>query len=71
MRPGQSMRFSTNQLAVLGDNHFAQGNVYNALVYNDRTESEINNIITGSGDYTRVIGNDLFNTITLGNINLV
>jgi hypothetical protein len=67
MRPGQSMRFSTNQLAVLGDNHFAQGNVYNALVYNDRTESEINNIITGSGDYTRVIGNDLFNTITLGN----
>jgi serralysin len=75
MRPGQFMMFSKNQRADLGYTDkaggagpgvkFAQGNVYNALLYNGDKRSEIDNIITGNGDDT-VIGNDVFNTITLG-----
>ena len=68
MRPGQYLRFSEDQLAeVGGDSEVAYGNVYNALLYNGNTLSEINNIITGDGRRTEVIGNDLFNIITLGN----
>ena len=72
MRPGEYMEFSTAQLAALNGNpqlpsapYPAQGNVYNALLYQGNTSSEINNLITGNGDDT-VIGNDLYNTITLG-----
>jgi hypothetical protein len=78
MRPGHSMMFSQTQLATLKTGidsvnndgipvNRAQGNVYNALVINGDLLSEINNIITGNGDSTIVTGNDVFNTITLGN----
>jgi hypothetical protein len=67
MRPGQYLRFSEDQLAeVGGDSEVAYGNVYNALLYNGNTASEINNIITGDGRAIEVIGNDLFNIVTLG-----
>jgi hypothetical protein len=83
MQPGHFMMFSKAQRADLGYNpngyngkgigtgaglHMAQGNVYNARVYNNNTSSEIHNIITGNGNDT-VTGNDLFNGITLGNGN--
>ena len=67
------MKFSNTQLNELGLKdgavpEFAQGNVYNALLFNGDTRSEINNIITGNGSDI-VIGNDVFNIITLGNGN--
>jgi serralysin len=73
MRPGQFMKFSNGQLNELGlkDDavpEYAQGNVYNALLFNGDTRSEINNVITGNGSDI-VIGNDVFNIITLGNGN--
>ena len=76
MRPGGWMRFSDSQLADLGYSapgvgpkvKFAQGNVYNALLYGTDTRSEIGNIFTGNGDDV-VYGNDIFNAITLGNGN--
>jgi serralysin len=85
MRPGGFMMFSPNQLADLGalgpdgpGKHMAQGNVYNALVPSliDNTDNlappdtraEIDNIITGNGNDV-VHGNDVYNTIRLGNGN--
>ncbi|PWT91954.1 MAG: hypothetical protein C5B56_03080 [Proteobacteria bacterium] len=76
MRPGHFMEFSHDQLALLKDGKvdaiagideriFAQGNVYNALLYQGNIASEIDNIITGDGNDT-VWGNDVRNTITLG-----
>jgi hypothetical protein len=66
MRPGNWMNFDSEQLANLGPKKFAQGNVYNSLLYNGDTRSEIDNLITGNGNDT-VTGNDVFNNITLGN----
>ena len=66
------MLFSRSQLADLGfygprpGVKMAQGNVYNALLYQGNTSSEIDNISTGNGNDT-VIGNDVYNHITLGN----
>jgi hypothetical protein len=68
MRPGNWMNFGSGQLANLGNGNSAQGNVYNALLYQGDTRSEIDNLITGNGNDT-VYGNDVFNTITLGNGN--
>jgi Ca2+-binding RTX toxin-like protein len=44
---------------------YAQGNVYNALLYQGNTSSEISNLTAGSGSDT-VIGNDLGNVIRGG-----
>lgn len=68
MRPGNWMNFGSGQLANLGNGNSAQGNVYNALLYQGDTRSEINNLITGDGNDT-VYGNDRFNTVRLGNGN--
>jgi serralysin len=73
MRPGGSMRFSFQQLANLGAtqgdvNHLAKGNVYNAELYGTDTRSELDNLKVGNGN-DFIYGNDVYNTITLGNGN--
>jgi serralysin len=74
MRPGYGMKFSNSQLADLGFNNLGAGkqlaryNIYNALIYNNDTRSEIGTLITGNGNDT-VTGNDIYNTIILGNGN--
>lgn len=68
MRPGSWMNFDSGQLANLGKGNAANGNVYNALLYQGDTRSEIANLITGNGNDT-VYGNDRYDTITLGNGN--
>ncbi|HYD04256.1 MAG TPA: calcium-binding protein [Reyranella sp.] len=45
---------------------YAQGNVYNALLYDGDTRSEISNLTAGTGNDT-VTGNDLDNVIRGGN----
>ena len=72
MRPGQWMTFSRAQLSDLnseaasGTAQFqAQGNIYNALLFNGDTRSAIKNIIAGSGDDS-ITGNDLDNIIIGG-----
>jgi serralysin len=71
-RPGGFLRFSDPQLADLGFTspqgpgaHLAQGNVYNALLFNGDTRSEVSALLTGDGNDI-VNGNDVFDTITLG-----
>jgi serralysin len=72
MRPGRWLAFSTAQLASLNNQvdagtpgFMAQGNVYNALLFNGDKRSEISNIITGNGNDV-VWGNDIDNTISTG-----
>src|SRR5262249_3670962 len=55
MRPGQWMAFSKSQIADLNSDaaagtakYQAQGNIYNALLFNGDTKSEINNLIAGA-----------------------
>ena len=75
MRPGGWMNFDSGQRANLGNvapppavPNSANGNVYNALLYQRDTRSEIANLITGNGNDT-VYGNDVFDTVRLGNGN--
>jgi Domain of unknown function (DUF4114)/RTX calcium-binding nonapeptide repeat (4 copies)/Metallo-peptidase family M12B Reprolysin-like len=74
LRPGHWLRFSDNQLADLnraepGDPAFkAQGNVYNALLYNGDVRSEIADVIGGPGNNT-LIGNDRDNKLIGGSGN--
>ena len=72
LRAGQWLNFSKQQIADLNMNanpgtsaynNLAQGNIYNALLYNDDTRSLISNLITGSGN-DRIVGNELDNIIT-------
>jgi Ca2+-binding RTX toxin-like protein len=70
MRPGHWMNFSASQIADLNSDapqgtakYQAQGNIYNALLYNNDTRSEISNLVAGSGNDT-VMGNDLDNVIS-------
>lgn len=72
LRPGQWSKVSLSQLADLnsqaesGTAAFqAQGNVYNALLFNSDLRSEVSNVLVGNGN-DRVTGNDLNNTISLG-----
>ncbi|MBB6305186.1 M10 family metallopeptidase [Rhizobium leucaenae] len=65
LRPGSSSLMSFMQSAYLGDGHFAQGNVYNALQYNGDSRSLIENAIGGSGNDT-IIGNAANNTLKGG-----
>jgi Ca2+-binding RTX toxin-like protein len=70
MNPGGWMRFSAGQLADLNfyapskpnGEIYAQGNIYNALLYNGDTRSLITNLITGSGNDT-ITGNGADNRI--------
>lgn len=75
MRPGAWMKFSSTQIAELNSDptvekpqYLAQGNVYNALLYQGDTRSEINNLKTGTGNDT-VNGNDIVNRIETGDGN--
>ena len=71
LRPGAWLTFSTSQLANLNKDdptnpdQRAQGNIYNALLYNGDTRSEISNLITGIGNDT-LHGNDLANSLQGG-----
>ena len=72
LRPGQWLRFSSAQIADLNSladegtpEYQAQGNVYNALLYQGDTRSLISNVITGSG-HDRLIGNDIANRLFAG-----
>lgn len=72
LRPGQWLRFSSAQIADLnnvapeGTVEFqAQGNIYNALVYQGDTRSLISNVFTGNGD-DHLIGNDIANFLSGG-----
>ena len=65
LRPGEWTITSQIQLANLGINHFARGNVLNAFLYNDDPHSLIENAVAGSGNDT-LIANQAVNTLTGG-----
>ncbi len=72
LRPGHWLTFSHSQLADLNSLapagtplFMAQGNIYNTLLYNGGTHSEIGNLITGIGNDS-IICNDLDNTLNAG-----
>lgn len=72
LRPGQWLRFDDDKLADLNKDagpgtaqYMAQGNVYNALLYQGDLRSAIANLTTGTGDDT-LIGNDRDNALTAG-----
>ena len=72
LRPGHWSTFSVNQLADLNlqsspgaPEYRAQGNVYNALLYQNDIRSEVSNIIVGNGD-NKITGNEMDNFISLG-----
>ncbi|TCT03242.1 DUF4114 domain-containing protein [Aquabacter spiritensis] len=69
LRPGYWLTFSYAQLADLNNAapqgtlaYRAQGNIYNALLYEGDARSMISNLITGSGNDT-ITGNDLGNLL--------
>ncbi|WP_245329235.1 M10 family metallopeptidase C-terminal domain-containing protein [Bradyrhizobium centrolobii] len=68
LNPGASSVFSSVQLAYLGNNHYASGNVYNAYLYNNDARSYIDNAIGGSGNDT-IIGNAIDNVLNGGSGN--
>jgi Ca2+-binding RTX toxin-like protein len=49
LRPGYWSITSSTQKAYLGGGHYAQGNVYNAYLFDDDSRSYIENAIGGSG----------------------
>lgn len=65
LNPGQYSVASSTQLAQLGPDKFAQGNIYNALQYHDDARSLIANAVGGSGD-DAIIGNAADNVIEGG-----
>ena len=65
LQPGEWTTASTQQLANLGDGHYATGNIANALLYKDNPASLIENAIGGSGNDT-IKGNAASNTFTGG-----
>jgi serralysin len=73
LNPGASSNFNSGQLAQLGgastvttaDDHYASGNVYNALLYQGNTASLIESAVGGSGNDT-FIGNSVSNGFTGG-----
>lgn len=72
LRPGQWLRFSAGQISDLNNQapegtpeYQAQGNIYNALLYQGDARSLVSNLITGSGN-DRLIGNDADNMLSAG-----
>jgi serralysin len=70
LRPGRWLRFSDGQLADLNlastdPQYKAQGNVYNALLYQGDMRSEISSLVTGNGNDT-VWGNDVDDFLSTG-----
>jgi serralysin len=65
LRPGRWSITSDTQRAHLGNGNFANGTVYNALLFQGNTASLIENAIGGSGNDT-IIGNATANTLIGG-----
>jgi Ca2+-binding RTX toxin-like protein len=65
LNPGAYSVLSSKQLAYLGNGHYADGNVFNAYLFNNDPRSYIENAIGGSGNDT-IIGNAGNNTLTGG-----
>ena len=65
LNPGASSITSAAQLAYLGDGHYAQGNIYNAYLFNGDARSYIDNAIGGSGNDI-IVGNAIANTLNGG-----
>ena len=65
LNPGASSITSSAQLAYLGDGHYAQGNIFNAYLFNGNSQSYIENAIGGSGNDT-LTGNAIGNTLSGG-----
>jgi hypothetical protein len=65
LNPGASSITSTIQLANLGGGHYAQGNVFNAYLYNNDVRSYIDNAIGGSSNDT-LVGNPIGNSLSGG-----
>ena len=65
LQAGKWSTVSTKQLANLGQDHFAAGNIANALLYKNNPASLIENVVGGSGNDT-LVGNRANNTITGG-----
>jgi serralysin len=62
LRPGSFSTTGMAQRAYLGNGHYAQGNIYNALLHEGDPRSLIENAIGGSGD-DRITGNDAANKL--------
>ncbi|HXO71101.1 MAG TPA: FG-GAP-like repeat-containing protein, partial [Bradyrhizobium sp.] len=65
LNPGASSTTSTVQLANLGGGHFAQGNVFNAYLFNGDARSYIDNAIGGASNDT-LVGNPIDNSLSGG-----
>ena len=65
LNPGASSITSPTQIANLGNGHFAQGNIYNAYLFNGDARSYIDNANGGSGNDT-IVGNAIANTLNGG-----
>lgn len=65
LSPGAFSITSSGQRAYLGDGHSAQGNVYNAYLYNNDTRSYIENAVGGGAGDT-LIGNAVENRLDGG-----
>jgi serralysin len=68
LRPGYWSITSTTQKAYLGSGHYAQGNVYNAYLFNGDARSYIENAIGGSGNDV-LLGNAVANRLNGGDGN--
>lgn len=72
LRPGKWLTFAHDRLADLNSQavpgtpqYLAQGNVYNALLYNNDPRSLVHNLKTGNGN-DKIIGNDADNALDAG-----
>lgn len=65
LNPGASSITSATQIAYLGNGHYAQGNIFNAYLYNNDARSYIDNAIGGSGNDS-LTGNVIANSLTGG-----
>ena len=62
LNPGASSITSSTQLAYLGNGHYAQGNIFNAYLYNNDVRSYVDNAIGGSGNDS-LSGNAIANAL--------
>jgi len=65
LQPGEWSKMSTEQLASLGYQRYAQGNVANALLFHGNQASLIEDVVGGSGDDV-ILGNAAANALTGG-----
>lgn len=63
LAPGSYSAFSDEQLANLGNNQYARGNIFNALMFEGDTRSLIENAKGGSGN-DAISGNQANNTLS-------